>query len=62
MEAVDNLFSLITISMRLMSWGAPKESFQCEMLTMEEVVLQMITEIIFITAPAIVLQVDPAGG
>lgn len=27
-----------------------------------EVVLQMITEIIFITAPAIVLQVDPTGG
>lgn len=27
-----------------------------------EVVLQMITEIIFITAPVIVLQVDPTGG
>lgn len=27
-----------------------------------EVVLQMITQIIFITAPAIVLHVDPTGG
>lgn len=34
MEALVHLFSLIIISMRLMSWGAPKETFQCNMLTM----------------------------
>lgn len=42
--------------------GRTKGDFSMRDVNNREVVLQMITEIIFITAPAIVLQVDPTGG
>lgn len=42
--------------------GRTKGDFSMQEVNNREVVLQMIKEIIFITAPAIVLQVDPTGG
>ncbi len=62
MEALVHLFSLIIISMCLKSWGTPKETFQCKMLTIGKWYYRWLQRLFLLLHLRLFCRLTPQGG